>query len=143
MKQNVFPLSIVAQRRLRFLVGGATNTAFTYGMYLLLKLVLQYQIAYLIAYCCGVIFAYWFNAVYVFKVPLSWKGALSYPVVYVVQYGASAVLLELLVKLAKINSTFAPLIVTVCMVPLTYVLSKVLLEWSGRHKTEKPFNADK
>ncbi|MGA7817085.1 GtrA family protein, partial [Caballeronia sp.] len=87
MSVGIFPLSEAWRRKLRFIVGGAANTGFTYVIYLLLKRVVPYQVAYLVAYCCGVVFAYWFNAVFVFKVPLSWKGAMSYPVVYVVQYG--------------------------------------------------------
>jgi putative flippase GtrA len=138
---RIFPLSEAWCRKLRFIAGGAANTAFTYVIYLLLKRAVPYQVAYLAAYCCGVVFAYWFNAIFVFRVPLSWKGAMSYPVVYVVQYGASAALLELLVRVARVSVTFAPLIVTACMVPLTYVMSKVIIEWSHRHGKGKRADA--
>jgi putative flippase GtrA len=119
------------QRWLRFLLGGGINTAFTYGLYIALNLVMGYQWAYLLAYALGVVFAYWFNAVMVFKVPLSWKGVVSYPLVYVIQYGASALLLGALVEMGPVNETLAPLIITVGMVPLTYVLSKLLLRTSS------------
>ena len=119
-----------AQRWLRFLLGGGINTAFTYGVYLALNLVMGYQWAYLLAYALGVVFAYWFNAVLVFKVPLSWKSFFSYPLVYIIQYGVSALLLGALVEIGPVNETLAPLVVAVGMVPLTYVLSKLVLRVS-------------
>lgn len=115
------------QRWTRFLVGGGINTAITYGIYLILSLFINYQIAYLIAYVIGIIFAYWFNAVIVFKVPLSWKGAFSYPMVYIIQYIMSALFLGIFVEVWQINKIYAPLIVTVVMIPLTYFLSKRIL----------------
>jgi len=129
-----------ARRWARFLVGGFSNTAFTYLIYLGFSKVIHYQAAYFIAYCSGIIFSYWFNATFVFKVRLSWKGVLSYPLVYVVQYGASALLLGLLVKSIHLSATYAPLLVTACMLPLTYVMSKIVLGTTNR--LNKPGQAD-
>lgn len=123
------------ERWFRFLVGGVANTAFTYALYLALNTVLAYQLAYFIAYALGIVFAYWFNTVMVFHVPLSWRGLISYPAVYVVQYLASAFILGGLVELADIDESLGPLVVAVVMVPVTYVMSKSVLEWASRPKT--------
>jgi len=112
---------------IRFLVGGGINTAFTYGIYLILMLFVHYQIAYLIAYIVGVVFAYWFNAVIVFKVSLSWKGLFSYPIIYIIQYTISAFLLKIFVETLQIDKIFAPLMIIIIMIPLTYVLNKYVL----------------
>ena len=112
---------------IRFLVGGGINTAFTYGIYLILMLFVHYQIAYLIAYIVGVVFAYWFNAVIVFKVSLSWKGLFSYPIIYIIQYTISAFLLNIFVETLQIDKIFAPLMIIIIMIPLTYVLNKYVL----------------
>lgn len=112
---------------IRFLVGGGINTAFTYGIYLILMLFVHYQIAYLIAYIVGVVFAYWFNAVIVFKVSLSWKGLFSYPIIYIIQYTISAFLLNIFVETLQIDKTFVPLMIIIIMIPLTYVLNKYVL----------------
>ncbi|MEX3931235.1 GtrA family protein [Paraburkholderia phymatum] len=125
-----------AQRWSRFIMGGLSNTAFTYLIYLGLSRFVHYQIAYFVAYCCGIVFAYWFNATFVFKVPLSWRGAVSYPIVYAVQYATSAVLLGVLVKGLHLNSTYAPLFVTACMLPLTYLMSKIVLH-ATRHSSKR------
>jgi len=90
-------------------------------------LFVHYQIAYLIAYIVGVVFAYWFNAVIVFKVPLSWKGLFSYPIIYIIQYTISAFLLDIFVETLQIDKTFAPLMIIIIIIPLTYVLNKYVL----------------
>ncbi|MBT9173985.1 MAG: hypothetical protein DDT21_02396 [Syntrophomonadaceae bacterium] len=125
------------KRWLRFLLGGGVNTAFTYALYLALNTILAYQLAYFIAYALGVVFAYWFNAAVVFRVPLSWKGLCSYPVVYLVHYLVSAFLLGGLVELAGIVESLAPLVVALVMVPVTYVMSKFVLEWTSHQKVDQ------
>ena len=116
-----------SHRWFRFIIGGGINTSVTYAVYLTLNMGFNYQWSYFIAYICGIIFSYWFNALFVFKAPLSWKGLLAYPVVYVVQYGVSALLLGFLVESAVLSETLAPLLVVVITVPLTYVMSKLVI----------------
>ena len=115
------------KRWLRFLLGGVVNTAFSYAAYLSLKTLLAYQLAYIIAYALGVVFAYWFNARWVFRVPLSWKGLFAYPVVYVIQYLLSALFLGVLVEMFGINANFAPIFVVVALLPITYLMSRFVL----------------
>lgn len=117
---------------LRFVLGGALNTGLSYALYLLLHRVLSYQAAYALAYVAGIVFAYWFNARFVFQVPRSWRGLLAYPLVYVVQYLASAVLLEALIAGLGIAEAFAPLLVSAVMLPLTFVMSRWVLRWTRR-----------
>lgn len=119
--------SFEVKRWLRFLLGGVVNTAFSYAIYILLNTVLVYQIAYLVSYTLGVIFSYWFNALFVFHVSLTWKGLFLYPSVYVIQYVISAFLLSALVEYAGVMESFAPLLVSIVMVPVTYVISKFVL----------------
>lgn len=120
----------------RFLVGGAANTLLTYSAYLTLKHLLPYQTAYLFGYMFGIVFSYWFNSYFVFRVALSWRKFLSYPLVYAVQYAASALLLFVMVELIGIDTTFAPLVVTAAMVPLTYVMSKLALMGAARRNRQ-------
>ena len=119
-----------SRRWLRFVTGGGINAAITYTAYLVLNMALNYQWSYLIAYIIGIIFSYGFNSLIVFKVPLSWRGLLAYPIVYVVQYGASALMLGLLVESKVLSETLAPLLVVVITIPLTYVMSKLVIHRS-------------
>lgn len=114
----------------KFVIGGAANTGLSYGVYFGLHFILEYQLAYLIAYAAGVVFSYVYNARFVFHVPLSLRGVFAYPVVYVVQYAGSALLLGGLVE-GGVSRLVAPLVVAAAMLPVTYLLSRqVLAKWS-------------
>jgi len=114
-------------RWLRFIVGGAVNTALTYALYLGLATFLPYQVAYLIAYVAGIGIAYLINSKLVFGTPLSLKRASVYPLVYLVQYVIAAGLLAVLVEFAGLSEKIAPLVVIVAMIPVSYGLNWLAL----------------
>lgn len=116
-----------ARQWLQFIGGGALNTGFTYGLYFLLQMFLNYQVAYGIAYAAGILFSYWFNSVVVFRTELNTGTLVRYPLVYLVQYAAGALLLGTLVEVVGISSRFAPLLVTVLMIPATFVMSRWII----------------
>jgi putative flippase GtrA len=115
------------RRWFRFLAGGGLNTIVTYALYLGINQILSYQISYLIAYVTGIVFSYCLNAIFVFRVQLSWKGLFTFPLVYIFQYVASAILLGAMVEFGSINAKIAPLFVPVIMIPVTYSLVKFTL----------------
>ncbi|NWB95179.1 GtrA family protein [Pseudomonas gingeri] len=112
---------------IKFVAGGGINTTFTYGLYFGLQIVMPYQVAYALAFSTGIIFSYWFNATIVFKTPLSWKGFLAFPLVYLVQYLLSAVLLSVFVERFGIPQSVAPLVVIIAAIPVTFVLTRWFL----------------
>ncbi|MDP3228213.1 MAG: GtrA family protein, partial [Acidovorax sp.] len=79
------------------------------------------------AFIAGVVFSYFVNSLLVFRVPLSWRKFMSFPLVYVVQYVSGALLLRLMVEEIGISNNWAPLLVTAALLPITYLLSKLLL----------------
>jgi putative flippase GtrA len=109
-------------------IGGGINTAFTYGLYLLLNLYFSYRFAFTASYIIGIVFAYFFNSLVVFKSGLSLKKFLQFPLVYVVQYLLSIGLLEVLVQGLNVNTTIAPIFVLVIVTPVTYLLSRWILK---------------
>lgn len=115
------------QHWIRFITGGAINTGFTYALYFLLQGFIYYQIAYAIAYAAGIVFSYWFNACFVFKVPLTWRGLFAYPIVYAVQYCLSAGLLGFFIEFIHIPRQVGPLLVLVLMIPFTFFMSRWVL----------------
>jgi len=112
---------------LKFVVGGAINTAFTYCLYFGLQAILHYQVAYALAFTSGIAFSYWFNAKIVFKTPISWKGLFAFPLVYLVQYLLSAMLLSVFVERLAVPQSVAPLVVIVLTIPITFVLTRWFL----------------
>lgn len=123
----IVALDARVKRWLRFLLGGMVNTAFSYAVFLSLTTILAYQLAYFIAYSMGVVFAYLFNALWVFRVPLSWKGLFSYPIVYVIQYLLSALLLGALVEVFGVSVNLAPIFVIIALFPIAYLMSRFVL----------------
>lgn len=112
----------------RFIASGLLNTFFSYIAYLVFCILIDYQIAYFLAYVAGIVFSYFLNANFVFQTTISFKTFFKYPFVYVVQYICSATLLNVLVTQLSFNVIYAPLIVTAVMLPITYFLIKLILE---------------
>lgn len=111
----------------KFVIGGGINTAFTYALYFGLQVIMPYQIAYALAFVVGIVFSYWFNSTIVFNTPVSWKGFMAFPLVYLIQYLLSAIILGFVVELLGINQLFAPLIVILVTIPITFLLTRWLL----------------
>lgn len=122
-----FTASPRLRRWFLFGVGGALNTILAYLVYLALARVINYQIAFALGYVVGISFSYFFNARVVFRAAVSLKSAAAYPLLYLIQYLASAATLGVLVGWLGVPKTIAPLCVTIAMIPLTYVMSKLVL----------------
>lgn len=114
----------------KFVIGGVINTAFTFFLYLISQIILPYQVAYAVAFAVGIVFSYWFNAIIVFKTHISWKGFFAFPLVYLVQYLISAMLLGFFVERVGVPQRFAPLIVIALTIPITFVLTRWYLRRS-------------
>jgi len=112
----------------RFLLVGATNTAISYVIYLLLLGFMAYLYAYSIAYGIGIVISYILNSRFVFRQPLSMGKFLQFPVVYAIQYGLGATILWLLVGQASISPELAMLAVVAATIPVTFLVSRFILK---------------
>lgn len=112
---------------LRFIAGGLLNTVVSYSLYLLLLLWLPYSLSYSLAYVGGIVFSFFIQTRWVFKVPVSLKKFLAFPLVYLAQYLAGLVLLALLIEWLHIPERWALLIVIALTLPMTFVLSRTIL----------------
>ena len=112
---------------LRFLLAGGLNTALTYLIYLAAMVVVTYQVAYAIAYAAGILVSYWVSLRFVFRQIGNRRKLARYPLVYALQYGVGAAMLEFLVGSLSMHAWIAPLIVVALTLPLTFVLSKCVL----------------
>jgi putative flippase GtrA len=113
-------------------LGGGVNTLLTYGLYLLFNLFLHFQVAFTASYVIGIIFAYFYNSLVVFKSPLSYMKFALFPVVYLFQYLLSIVLLAVFVQRLQVSETLAPIFVLIIVTPVTYLLSKLILKEKNR-----------
>jgi len=116
----------------RFIVAGGMNTVITYLIYLVALLVMPYAAAYTISFLSGIAISYYLNAEFVFRRKMSAGTALGYPLVYVCQYVAGLALLAVLVGRWHVDKRWAPAIVIPCIVPVTFVLAKLILKRAPR-----------
>ncbi len=111
----------------RFLIVGATNTAFSYVLFVLLYAVMHYQVAYALAYCAGIVLSYFLNVHFVFRTQRSLASFLKFPLVYLVQYGLGALVLWLLVR-TGLDPRLAMAGVIVVTIPVTFLASRFVLK---------------
>lgn len=117
----------IGEEAVRFLVMGGVNTFLTWLLYLALDRVVSYAVAYSLSYVAGVVLAYYLNARFVFDAKMSFRSFLKFPIVYVVQYLAGLALMYVLVDVVAFAESLAPLAVTVLTIPLTFVMSRLVL----------------
>lgn len=119
--------SLVDNDKLRFLIAGGSTTAASYALYLgLLALDLRAMPAYVVSYLAGIAWSYAINVLWVFRSRPHWRSFIRYPLVYVMQAAASILLFPLLLKLG-VARWAAPLVVTVVMLPATYLISRAIV----------------
>jgi GtrA-like protein. len=103
-----------------FLGVGVTNTILTYFIYLLLLFVIHYQLAYLFSYILGIFITYYLNLKFVFKKKSNKEKILKFPLVYIFQYIVGAILMNIIVNKLDINKSFAPILIILFMLPITF-----------------------
>ncbi len=114
---------------IRFLLAGGINAIFSYGMYLVLLLIVRYEAAYTVSYIFGIILSYYLHSILVFRKKMKLLTFLSYPIVYIIQYGLNIVLLKLLVDIAGITTIAAPILVICITIPVTFLVSRFILSY--------------
>lgn len=112
----------------RFLAGGALNTGSTFVLYWLLLYVVEYRIAYAISFAAGILLSYVINTKFVFRTHYSLRKIILFPLVYLSTYFTGACLLNVAVTQFGLDAKIAPFISICATLPMTYLLSKLVLE---------------
>lgn len=123
-----FSQTIINHPFIRFIGMGGLNTLATYLLYFSLVLFFNYQIAYTISYIFGIFFAYWLNLKIVFQTKSTKKKLFLFPFVYLFQYLFGLLIMYVLIEMLGFNQFFAPLVVAICSLPITFILSRFILE---------------
>ena len=109
-----------------FLAVGSVNTILTYGLYLVALPYLHYSIAYTVAFAAGIALSYFLNVTFVFKGRHSIAAILKFPLVYLVQYVYSLIMLTGLIEVFRISRSAAMLIVIATSVLISFFLVKTI-----------------
>lgn len=122
----------------RFLVAGGSTTAISYLAYALFLWVMDPKAAYALSYVLSIGWSYWVTSTWVFRRPLTWKGLLSFPLVYVVQALLSFLLFVVLLDRLLLPPLAAPLVTIILMLPLTYVLGRAVIHRTSPATPDPP-----
>lgn len=120
---------------LKFLLGGAANTAATYAIFVGLSSTLPPSVAYTIAYVAGIGLSYLINTYFVFRVRASLSTAVQFPAIYFVQYILGLVVLGALTTMG-VDSRIAMLAVIALNIPVTFVLTRFVLHGTRKQTSE-------
>jgi putative flippase GtrA len=115
----------------RYLLAGIVNTAVTYAVLLLAMHWMPYLVAYTVVYAIGIMLGYWLQSRFVFGASTSWRTAVRFPLVYVVQYAVGAILLWILLDAVRLPSALSAFIVVAATVPVGFVLSRLIFRTRG------------
>jgi len=124
-KTRLFPQQLLESAALRFLLAGGLNTLATYALYLALLAPLGYRVSYAIAFVAGIVLAYFFNRLFVFKEHRGVRSLAMLPLVYLAQYGLGAGIVHVWVEVLGQAKELAPLLAIIITIPVTFLLSKL------------------
>ena len=113
---------------LRFIGAGIVNTIASYSVYLFLIFFFSYQISYACAFVFGIALSFVLNSKYVFEVQQTLRKFILFPLVYLVQYLLGALLMGVVIEVLGVSKLIAPLFVIICLMPVSYLLSKKILQ---------------
>lgn len=123
--------ALLSPALLRFVVVGVANTAVYYVVYRLLLLALPYLPAHLLAYAVGIVFSFFANSFFTFRVRPTWRRFLAFPLTTLVNFVVVTVGSVLLVERGWVDERWATLLMTVVAIPVTFLLTRFVLT-SGR-----------
>jgi putative flippase GtrA len=112
---------------LRFVLGGAANTLFSYCVYWVLLAWMAYPLAYSLSFAVAILSGYAINTGFVFRASWSWRKLIAYPAVYLVNYLAGLGVMWVSIQLIGIDQRFAPLVATVVTLPLIFLLTRAVV----------------
>ncbi len=111
---------------IKFSIVGVSNTVIGLGSYyVFLYLDCHYMLANILSWIISVFNAFFWNSKYVFKTTNTWfKALLKTYVSYGFSFVIGAIILYILVEIAKISDIIAPLLVLIITIPLNFILNK-------------------
>ena len=117
----------LAGQGLRFLIGGGTNTLFSYALYWLLLPWMPYAWAYTVSYALAILSGFAINTWFVFRTRWSWDRLAAFPLIHVVNYLASLMIVWIAIEAFGAPRQVAPVLATILVLPLNFILTRRLI----------------
>ena len=120
----------------RFVLVGVANTAVYYLAYRLLLLAMPYLPAHLLAYAVGIVFSFFANSLFTFRVRPTWRRFLAFPLTTAFNFVVVTAGSVLLVEQGWMDERWATLAMTVVAIPVTFLLTRYVLTSGRDHQAE-------
>lgn len=117
----------VASRLIRFCVTGVLNTAVYYVAYRALLLVLPYVVAHVGAWAVSVVFSFYMNCWFTFRVRPTLARFLAFPASSLANLFLTTIGSIVLVSQLHVDERYATLIMGICAIPVTFALTAFIL----------------
>jgi putative flippase GtrA len=117
----------------RFAVVGVINTAVYYGLYLLLRLLMPYLAAHLLAIFIAMVGSFFLNCYWTFQTRPTWRKFAAFPLTNATNYVLTTVGVVVLVEWFGVDERIAPILAALAAIPVTFLLSRRILR-GGRNE---------
>lgn len=120
-------------RLVRFAAVGVVNTATYMGLYLLLRLVLDYFVAHTVAFVLAMVGSYFLNCRFTFRTRPRLRTFLLYPLSNATNFVVTSAGLYLLVNVFSVDEAVAPLLAASVAIPVTFLVTQYILTERRTH----------
>jgi len=111
----------------RFVIVGVINTAVYYALYLLLRLVMPYLAAHLVAIFFAMVGSFFLNCYWTFQTPPTWRKFAVFPLTNATNYVLTTVGVVVLIEWLDVDERIAPILAALAAIPVTFLLSRRVL----------------
>lgn len=113
---------------IRFGITGVANTVVYYLGYRLLLIFLPYMVAHLIAWAISVIFSFFMNSYFTYKVKPTLKKFLAFPATTLVNLAFTTAGSAILVELVNFDERYVTLLMGILAIPFTFIVTTFILD---------------
>lgn len=111
----------------RFCLVGVANTGFYYATYRLFLLAMPYMAAHVVAWCCAIVFSFFLNCYFTFKVKPTWKRFIVFPSTTLVNFTVTTIGAYILIEYFEVSDKYGPLLASLAAIPVTFTLTRIVL----------------
>jgi putative flippase GtrA len=115
----------------KFGVVGIINTGVYYGLFLLLRLALNYLVVHVLALAIAMVGSFFLNCLWTFRTRPTWRKFALWPLTNATNYVVTTVGVVALVEWLRVDQRIAPLVAVVVAIPVTFLLSRRVFTSGG------------
>lgn len=124
-------------RILRFGITGVANTAVYYLFYSILLALIPYVAAHLIAWVISVIFSFFANCFFTYKIRPTWQRFFAFPVSTLINLLFTTIGSIFLVQVVGFDKRYATLVMGIIAIPFTFAVTTWVLKPESNAVPEK------